>query len=79
MRYVYRCDTCRESSTPTSGRLIEAVRDQHRSVAHPGMVPDGESITPVSGGTVPVTRGQVLAVGLVLALLLFSACERIGF
>jgi len=76
-RYLYRCDACKARSGAGSRQAIESVRDDHRRIAHHGLTPDGESMSRASGNTAPVTRAQLVVVGLVVLWLLFAACDRL--
>lgn len=50
--YRYRCGACDEAGRPVRTRAeAEAQRTLHRRVVHGGLVPHGEDIEHVPGGT----------------------------
>jgi hypothetical protein len=76
MPYLYRCRRCRASSPPGPRRDAEAYRRQHRDEKHGGLVPDGESIDRVPGGT-PDPNGRYVSTAAVVGLLAVLALASI--
>lgn len=68
MLYEYRCRQCAAASPPVSRREAEAYRRQHRNREHGGLVPHGEAIVRVPGGT-PDPDGRYVSTGALLGML----------